>query len=150
MGTITINDQLVNSFVFYGSILAIKCFLMSFFTARQRFGKKIFASEEDIKAMPKAKLSYNDPDVERVRRSHLNDIENVFPFFIVAPLYLTTNPSVSATINLFRIFTGARFLHSFVYLNQIPQPARVIAYATAMIINVYMAGVTAYTYRNYM
>ena len=67
-------------------------------------------------SVPGSKMALNDPDVERVRRAHLNDIENIIPFVLIAAIYLTTGPSLGTAKLLFRIFTAARYIHTFVYL----------------------------------
>lgn len=131
------NKELVKSLAFYGALLAGKVLVMAFLTARQRFAKKAFANPEDA-ISTKGKVTLQDPDVERVRRAHQNDIENIFPFFFLAPLYLLTNPSVSTAMMCFRVFTAARFIHSFAYIFQVPQPSRALAFFVGMIVNFYM------------
>ena len=59
-----------------------------------------------------------DDDVERVRRAHLNDMESIYAFFVNAMFYMTTNPSMWVALNLFRVFTASRYLHTFFYLTQ--------------------------------
>lgn len=81
----------------------------------------------------------NDPDVERVRRAHLNDLENIPIFIVAAWLFLMTNPSASTAILLFRLFTIARIAHTFVYaVVVIPQPARALSFGVGFFITVYM------------
>ena len=91
-----------------------------------------------------------DEDVERVRRAHLNDIENVFPFFFLGGLYLTTNPAAHIAKNLFRIFAAARIGHTVVYLAGVRQPARGICFAINMVINVYFVYSIMSHYINFM
>ena len=61
----------------------------------------------------------DDPDVERVRRAHLNDLENIVPFLLLCPLYLTTGPSVCLAATLIRGFAAGRILHTVGYLNEV-------------------------------
>ena len=42
-------------------------------------------------------------DVERVRRAHLNDMENILPFFCLGILYIFTNPALSTAVFVFRL-----------------------------------------------
>ncbi len=58
-------------------------------------------------------------DVERVRRAHRNDMENIFVFFALAAFYVTTGPAAATANWLFRIFTIARYVHTFVYVNAV-------------------------------
>jgi len=132
-----VNKELFGVFCFYAGVVTVKMILMSFATARQRFKNMVFISEEDIAGQKGAKMGVN-PDVERVRRAHMNDIENIVPFLILGFLYLFTQPSVSTATNLYRVFVGARIIHSIVYLLQVPQPARAIAFFAGIGVNLYM------------
>lgn len=77
-----------------------------------------FANPEDAKKNNVSVVA-NDPDVERVRRAHLNDLENILPFLALCPLYLATGPSPWLATNLIRTFGIARAAHSFFYLNEV-------------------------------
>merc|ERR1712018_556219 len=76
--------------------------------------------------------------VERVRRAHLNDMENILPFFCLGILYIFTNPALSTAVLVFRIFAACRIVHSVVYLLVIPQPARALAFFGGMGCNLFM------------
>ena len=78
--------------------------------------KKAFANPEDASGVPGSKVVLGDPDVERVRRAHMNDLENVIPFVLLGGLYLATGPSAGTAGLLFKVFTAARYIHTFVYL----------------------------------
>ena len=41
-------------------------------------------------------------NVERVRRAHMNDLENILPFFCLGILYIFTNPALSTAVLVFR------------------------------------------------
>ncbi|CAF1272265.1 unnamed protein product [Adineta steineri] len=73
----TLSNTVFRSFLFYAVASVLKMMLMSLLTSRQRFRKKAFANPEDIKPGKEKKIqpTTSDPDVERVRRNHLNDIE---------------------------------------------------------------------------
>ena len=79
--------------------------------------KQVFANPEDTTSG--GTVAYADSDVERVRRAHQNDLENIPLFLLAAHFYLTTNPSPTLATNLIRAFTCMRFAHSFVYVNQV-------------------------------
>ena len=66
-------------------------------------------------------------------------MENIFPFALLGLLYIGTDPAYTTGILCFRVFTGARLLHTIVYLGQIPQPSRATMYSIALAVNVYMA-----------
>nr|QTW43636.1 mGST4 [Eurytemora affinis] len=133
-----VDKQLFEVFAFHGALLLVKTCIMSFLTARQRFAKNIFISSEDrLNKKTKIGTGLND-DIERVRRAHQNDIENIFPFLTLGFLYLFTNPALSTATTVFRIFSGARIAHSIVYLLEVPQPARVIAFMIGNLANVFL------------
>jgi glutathione S-transferase len=46
----------------------------------------------------------------------MNDLENVIPFVLLGGLYLATGPSAGTAGLLFKVFTAARYIHTFVYL----------------------------------
>uniref|UniRef100_T1HCK9 Microsomal glutathione S-transferase 1 n=1 Tax=Rhodnius prolixus TaxID=13249 RepID=T1HCK9_RHOPR len=109
-------------------------------TGRLRFSKGIFASPEDCVLRPKSRVVKDDPDIERVRRAHLNDLENIPIYFIASLAYLLTEPNAWLAINLMRAFTFARIAHSLVYaVVVVPQPARAIAWGIGYAITGYMA-----------
>lgn len=75
-----------------------------------------------------------------ISRAHLNDMENILPFFITGLLYVMTNPSAAVAINLFRAVAAARILHTIVYaVVVIPQPARALSFFVAFFSTAYMA-----------
>ncbi|XP_054000123.1 microsomal glutathione S-transferase 1-like [Hylaeus anthracinus] len=137
---VPINPELLKIFGFWGSILALKLVAMIPLTARYRFQKKIFANPEDVKAILKnAKVAYNDPDIERVRRAHLNDLENIPIWYVVTLLWLTTGPSTWLAGILIRTFVLARITHTLVYAVVPQQPARAIAFFFGVGTTVYQA-----------
>merc|ERR1712088_184956 len=114
----------------------LKMVIMSFLTAKQRFKTMTFISSEDAK-QPGTKCGSNE-DIERVRRAHQNDIENVVPFAILGFLYIFTAPAYGTALFCFRLFAGARLLHTVVYLYAIPQPSRALLFFANIFTNFYM------------
>ncbi|KAG5890852.1 hypothetical protein JTB14_016285 [Gonioctena quinquepunctata] len=110
---------------------------MSFFTAIQRIKYRAFANEEDTKKLQvKVKV---DQNVERVRRAHLNDLENIPLFFFSAFIYLMTDPSEYVAKILFLVYTAARIAHTVVYaVVVVPQPARALSFGIGTLIIIYM------------
>ncbi len=86
-----------------------------------------------------AVVTTNDPDVERVRRNHLNDIENIVPFVLVGLFYVGTNPDRDVALWHFRIFFVSRLLHTLTYQLALPQPSRFIACAVGYLTTLSMA-----------
>ncbi|XP_060877044.1 microsomal glutathione S-transferase 1-like [Metopolophium dirhodum] len=140
MGLFMISNPVFECYAFYGSILILKMIMMSFLTALQRFRKKVFISPEDT-AISKGggEIRYDDPDVERVRRAHLNDLENIPIFLITGLLLVASKPQEMIANNLFRIYTFVRIMHTISYaVFVLPQPTRAILFIAGAIINIIM------------
>ncbi|XP_006006114.1 microsomal glutathione S-transferase 1 [Latimeria chalumnae] len=126
-------SQLIDSEVFlafttYATIVLLKMLLMGPMTGYFRMTRKAFANPEDVsfhaKGEDSKKYCRTDADVERVRRCHQNDLENIVPFLGIGLLYALTGPDLSSALLHFRIFVGARFCHTIAYLVPLPQPSR--------------------------
>lgn len=62
----------------------------------------------------------------------------------MALIYVSTNPNPLVACNLFRVAAIARIVHTLVYaLFPVPQPSRILAFATMLLITFYMAAVVA-------
>lgn len=138
MASLSLDNLAVQAFIVHSAILALKVLALSGLTGATRVARGVFANPEDTKKL-KGVVKFDDPIVERVRRAHLNDLENIPAFWILGALYLTTNPAVAFATLLFRAFTLGRVLHSIVYaVIPLPQPARGIAFGVPYLINLYM------------
>jgi glutathione S-transferase len=103
---------------------------------------KVVANPEDgqINWFGTLEVQLDDPDVERVRRAHRNDLENILPFFAAGFFYMFAHPNVTVAIWLFRIAAIARILHTVVYAVWIvPQPARFLTFFVCLAITFYMS-----------
>ncbi|XP_043211622.1 prostaglandin E synthase-like [Amphibalanus amphitrite] len=140
--TLNIDADLLKTYVFWGTVLIVKVLMMAFLTGRQRMKKKIFANPEDAQSHG-GKVKLDDPDVERVRRAHLNDLENVVPFLLLTPLYLSTGPAPWIAANLIRGFAAARIVHTIGYLNEMS--IRGLGFLGGIAICIFMAGSTLYS-----
>ena len=112
-----LSNAVFRNFLFYAVASVIKLMAMALLTSRQRFAKQAFANPEDIPRANRktAQPNTSDPDVERVRRNHLNDIENVIPFVLIGFCYIAINPALTVALWHFRIFFFSRLLHTFAY-----------------------------------
>ncbi|XP_043658773.1 microsomal glutathione S-transferase 1 isoform X1 [Drosophila teissieri] len=136
---LSLANPVFKSFAFWVGVLVIKMLAMSLLTGLQRFKTKTFANPEDLLS-PKLKVKFDDPNVERVRRAHRNDLENILPFFAIGLLYVLTDPAAFLAINLFRAVGIARIAHTLVYaVVVVPQPSRAIAFFVAVAATAYMA-----------
>ena len=132
--------ELFKTFAFHGGVVLLKTIVMSPLTGFNRMKNQTFANQEDLALGKDVKaVNFNDPTVERIRRAHQNDLENIIPFILVGGLYLTTQPSLATAQILFRTFTAARLTHSIAYLGSVRQPVRGLAFAAGLAVNVFMA-----------
>ncbi|NWX93698.1 MGST1 transferase, partial [Nothoprocta pentlandii] len=137
-----IDNEVFRAYVTYATIILLKMMLMSCITAYYRIRRKAFANPEDVpfgKSENAKKFLRTDTDVERVRRSHLNDLENIVPFFGIGLLYALSGPELSTALLHFRIFAGARILHTIAYLTPLPQPGRGLSWAVGYVVTFSMA-----------
>ncbi|KAJ8924268.1 hypothetical protein NQ315_007060 [Exocentrus adspersus] len=135
---ISLNNPLFRIYAFYCAVLVLKMMFMSVFTGMKRFQTKTFANPEDT-ILHKVKVTHTDA-VERVRRAHLNDVENIPIFLITSLVYILTNPSYFLATTLIRAYTLARITHTAVYaVVVVPQPARALAWLAGFAITGYMA-----------
>ncbi|ELV11254.1 microsomal glutathione S-transferase 1 [Tupaia chinensis] len=125
-------DEVFTAFASYTTIILLKMMLMSTTTAFYRMTRKVFANPEDCASYGKGedikKYLRTDDNVERVRRAHLNDLENIVPFLGIGLLYSLSGPDPSTAILHFRLFVGARIYHTMAYLAPLPQPNRALGF----------------------
>ncbi|XP_061663808.1 microsomal glutathione S-transferase 1-like [Syngnathoides biaculeatus] len=135
-------DDVFMAFSTYALIVILKMMIMSPLTTFYRFRKGSFATEEDVahkSAEERKKLLRIHPDVERVRRCHLNDLENVVPFVMVGLFYAMSGPELPAALLHFRIFAGSRICHTISYIGAFPQPCRALSFLVGLAATVSMA-----------
>ncbi|XP_056012787.1 microsomal glutathione S-transferase 1-like [Ostrea edulis] len=134
------NNPLFGKFAFYTGIVIGKTLLMSALTSRSRLTNKIFINPEDAaKFGGKGTTVINaDQRVERIRRCHQNDIENVLPFVLIGLLYLVTDPDPWLATQLFRTFALSRCLHTVCYLVPLPQPSRAMMCSIGWCVTAFM------------
>ncbi|XP_061600130.1 microsomal glutathione S-transferase 1-like [Cololabis saira] len=130
------------AFATHAAIVVLKMLLLAPMTAFFRFKNGSFSNEEDVAGkseQEKKKMMKTDPDVERVRRCHLNDLENIVPFVVVGLLYALTGPDLSSALLHFRLFTGSRVFHTVSYVWALPQPCRALSFLLGVLVVVSMA-----------
>uniref|UniRef100_A0A8D2DFY2 Microsomal glutathione S-transferase 1 n=1 Tax=Sciurus vulgaris TaxID=55149 RepID=A0A8D2DFY2_SCIVU len=127
-----LENEVLMAFASYTTIVLSKMMFMSTATAFYRLTRKVFANPEDCESFGKGesakKYLRTDDKVERVRRAHLNDLENIVPFVGIGLLYSLSGPDLSTALLHFRLFVGARIYHTIAYLTPLPQPNRAMAY----------------------
>ncbi|TWW66377.1 prostaglandin E synthase [Takifugu rubripes] len=132
-------SEVFSCFAFYGALLVIKMYIIAIITGQVRLRRKAFANPED--ALRHGGLQYQrcDSYVERCRRAHVNDMENILPFLFLGAIYSMTGPSLAAARLHFLVFTFARGVHTIAYLCALRAPTRSVAYTLAQVPCVSMA-----------
>jgi len=121
----SLSNPVFASYAFYATVVLLKLLAMGPLTATKRIANKAFANAEDARGRGVVKTS---DEVERVRRNHLNDLENIPAFLFLGLLYVATQPNLTTALWHFRVFVLSRVLHTIVYQLAVPQPARAIAF----------------------
>ncbi|XP_076642052.1 microsomal glutathione S-transferase 1 [Halictus rubicundus] len=134
-----IEPELFRIFGFWTAIVSLKMVAVVLMTIRYRFQKKIFVNPDDAPHIKGSKVADNDPDIARVRRCHLNDLENIPLWFIVTSLWLTTNPPVWLAGVLIRTFVISRIVHTLSYAVVSKQPHRAISFAIGLVVTTFQA-----------
>ena len=136
------SNPVFSSYVFYSSVVIVKMMLMSLLTAAKRMASGTFVTQEDADIMfgkGKVKPAFGKENIEKVRRNHRNDLENIPPFVMLGLLYVLSQPAPSAALWHFRLFAAFRILHTVCYQGSIPQPSRAIAFVGGLGVCISMA-----------
>lgn len=107
------NNEVFRVYITWGGLLLIKLLLMAFLTGVQRFRKGAYENPEDLGGRENVEIK-KDEDVERVRRAHLNDLENIPAFLLAGFFYVLTEPNKDLATILIRIAVLARIGHTIV------------------------------------
>jgi uncharacterized MAPEG superfamily protein len=117
----------VHLFTVCAAILVLKVVLTGNAVGLTRVRKRIYISPEDYAFAGADPAVGRDDQIERLRRAHQNDLENILPFLVIGFLYALTGPSYRLAWWLFVPFTAARVLHTLAYAAGV-QPWRTIAF----------------------
>ena len=148
MNTLSLQNPLFATYVIAATIMIIKAASMSWLTvARMMQVKGGYRSPEDLEKTPlnpepdPTQLEPNDA-VDRIRRIHLNDLENI-PFFLAAGfLFILTQPSLLLAQVLLYGYVATRMLHFLAYLTARTHDLRATLWTPGSLIILYMSGHT--------
>ncbi|MBM4362808.1 MAG: MAPEG family protein [Deltaproteobacteria bacterium] len=145
MSQLTLQNPVFVAYVIAASIMILKAASMSWLTVVQmiRF-KGGYRSPEDLKKTPlnpaphPEQLGPNEP-VDRSRRIHMNDLENI-PFFLAAGLlFVVTDPSLPLAQWLLYGYVVTRLLHFLAYLSAQIHEIRAALWTPGSLIILFMA-----------
>ena len=121
-------------FAIVSLILVLKMAAVGVYTSTLRIGRKVYATPEDYALQGMQAKAVGDADIERIRRAHQNDLENILPFFVVGFFFALIRPPLLAAEIFFIGFALARILHSVFYIRAM-QPHRTIAFSAGSLLS---------------
>ena len=114
-------------------LLVVKMMIVGSYTSIVRIRRGAFATPEDYAFQRATPHAGRDEDVERVRRAHRNDLENILPFFAIGFFYALSHPPLWAAQIYYIGFLVARVLHSVFYIRGL-QPHRTAAFGLGAVL----------------
>lgn len=148
MDTLSLANPLFSTYAIAASIMILKALGMSWLTVlRMTQVKGGYRAPEDLQ---KTLLNPNpDPSqlekneaVERVRRIHLNDLENI-PFFLASGfLFMLTEPPLLLMQVLMASYVLSRALHFYAYFTARTHDTRATFWTIGSLILLFMTGWT--------
>jgi len=87
--------------------------------------------------------------VERSRRMHENDVENIPLFLVAGLLFVCTAPNERIALGLFSVYVLSRLAHFYVVLTARSHEARALFWTTGSIIIYIMAGTVVWDVLSY-
>jgi glutathione S-transferase len=147
---VSLENPVFVTYVVAAALMILKAHGMSWLTVHKMMKVKGgFRAPEDVKKTPlnpdpNPKQLEPCEEVERVRRIHLNDLENI-PFFLFAGFFfvLTAPPLWLAQV-LFYGYVVTRFLHFVAYFTARTHDTRAALWTPGSLIILYLAGHTLF------
>lgn len=146
MTTFELDNPVFRTYVIAAAIMTLKMALQGWMTVyRMTKVKGGFRSPEDLKRTPLNPSPRPDqlaPDdyVERSRRIHLNDCENLPPFLIAGLLFVTTAPPLWLAQAALYGYVATRLLHFLAYATAQVHDLRAAMWTPGSLIIIAMAG----------
>lgn len=117
----------------FASLLVIKMFAVGFITANMRRKAGIVVNPEDTGVNPGSRVEAQEaPSTLRAKRAHLNDLENIPGFLVLATLFTLAGGSARAAWAYFGLYFAMRLLHTIFYLGQV-QPFRTVVFGVGQL-----------------
>jgi uncharacterized MAPEG superfamily protein len=118
---------------------------LAFYTGKVRTRAKAVVNPEDVRVyLGAAVVEVERPEVQRVKRAHVNLIENAVPFFIVGLLYAMSEPRLLLAATLDGVFVTSRVVHALAYSSG-RQPIRSIAWMVGVVAVAVMGGLVTWS-----
>jgi glutathione S-transferase len=144
MTELSLRDPVFATYAIAATLMILKAVAMSWLTVLRMMQEKGgFRSPEDLKKTPlnpapdPRQLEPNER-VERIRRIHMNDLENL-PFFLAAGfLFVLTGPSLLIAQCLLYGYVASRLLHFAAYFTARTHDTRATLWTVGSLILIYM------------
>jgi glutathione S-transferase len=141
---LSLGNPLFATYVIAASLMILKAVAMSWLTVQRMVSAKSgFRAPEDLRKTPlnpspdPTQLLPNEK-VERIRRIHQNDLENI-PFFLIAALlFVATSPPLALAQWLLYGYVASRFLHFIAYLTAQTHDLRAMLWTIGSLILIFM------------
>lgn len=143
--SLSLDDPLFRTYLVASALLVLKVMGQGWITVYRLMKVQAgFASPEDLRPGPlnpkpdPAQLNLNDY-VDRSRRMHRNDLENIPAFWIAAFLFAATGPALWLAQVLMYGFVAARAAHAVAYATAASHEIRATFFTIGSLSVVYMA-----------
>jgi len=115
--------------VIFAVLLALKMGAVAFVTSNERRKAKVVLNPEDVGVNPGSHAANEEaPATLRAKRAHVNDVENIPVFLVLALLFTLTGSSATEGWAYFGVYFAARMFHTIFYLRAM-QPWRTAMFA---------------------
>jgi uncharacterized MAPEG superfamily protein len=112
----------------FACLLVLKMAAVAFITANNRRNARVVVNPEDTGVNPGSHVEAQEAQTTlRAKRAHLNDMENIPGFLILATLFTMTGASSRAGWAYFGLYFAMRLLHTIFYLGE-KQPFRTVVW----------------------
>jgi uncharacterized MAPEG superfamily protein len=145
MSEFTLTNPVFVTYAIAASLMVLKIMVQGWITvARMMANQGGFVNREDANAGPAnpkprpGQLDLND-DVDRSRRIHRNDLENIPAFLVVGLLFVAIEPPLVAAQWLMYGFVAARLAHTIAYSTAQSHEVRATFYSVGSLIVIAMA-----------
>lgn len=139
------SDPVIRAYLIASLVLALKLALQGWITvAAMMRVKGGWASPEDLRPglinpAPDAAQLEPSPQVERARRMHRNDLENIPAFWAAGLGFALSAPPLWLAQVVFYGYLGARGLHFLAYGRAMSHEVRATAWSIGSLMVIYMA-----------
>ena len=147
---LTLDNPVFVTYLIAASFMVLKLVVQGWITVAKMFlCQGGFRTPEDAEPSPlfffvNESFLSTEESVERSRRVHRNDLENIPAFLVAGFLFIFVEPSLTLAQWLMYGYVAARLGHTMTYELGWVHDLRAICYTVGSLITAYMAGYTLY------